>query len=332
MYNMETKAVLPADSASVATSAKAGPKDIFLHLLAIIALYVSAGSFIALLFQYINVYFPDIVADGDYWALQSAYSGIRWSIAVLVVVFPVYIWISWFLGRMYGETPDLKNIKTRKWLLYFTLFAAAVIIIGDLVTLIYNFLQGELTARFLLKILAVGVVAAAVFWHYLLELRQSRPSAKIFAYPVSAIVLIAVVAGFFVVGSPQEERARKFDERRISDLQMIQGQIINFWQAKEKLPQNLAELSDTISGFIAPQDPETGVGYAYEVADKLNFKLCADFNRPSLGEDVSRVSKPAVPYGEPYFGQENWQHQEGHVCFERKIDPELYRPLPREKR
>ena len=237
---------------------KAGPKDIFLHLLSIVALYVSAGSFIALVFQYINVYFPDIVADGGYWALQSAYSGIRWSIAVLMVVFPVYIWVSWFLGRMYERTPELKNIKTRKWLLYFTLFAAAVIIIGDLVTLIYNFLQGELTARFLLKILAVGVVAAAVFWHYLLELRLSRPSTKIFAYPVSAIVLVAIAAGFFMVGSPQEERLRKFDERRISDLQVIQGQIINFWQLKEKLPQNLAELSDTISGFRAPIDPESG--------------------------------------------------------------------------
>ncbi len=162
-------------------SAQAGPKDIFLHLLSIVALYVSAGSFIALLFQYINVYFPDIVSGGGYWEMQSAYSGIRWSIAVLVVVFPVYVWVSWFLGRMYERTPDLKNIKTRKWLLYFTLFAAAVIIIGDLVTLIYNFLQGELTARFLSKVLAVGIVAAAVFWHYLLELRPARPSAKIFA-------------------------------------------------------------------------------------------------------------------------------------------------------
>ena len=313
---MEPKAGLPA---------QAGPKDIFLHLLSIVALYVSAGSFIALVFQYVNVYFPDIVADGGYWALQSAYSGIRWSIAVLVVVFPVYVWVSWFLGRMYEKAPELKNIKTRKWLLYFTLFAAAVIIIGDLVTLIYNFLQGELTARFLLKILAVGIVAAAVFWHYLLELRPSRPSAKIFAYPASAIVLIAIVAGFFVVGSPQEERARKFDDRRVSDLQMIQGQIINFWQSKEKLPQSLPELTDNISGFQAPKDPENASDYGYEVSGKLNFKLCANFNRPSLAGQMPALAYPkdVMQYGV----QDNWFHQEGYVCFERTIDPEIYKPI-----
>ncbi|MDP3762802.1 MAG: DUF5671 domain-containing protein, partial [bacterium] len=149
---MEAKAGLPA---------QAGPKDIFLHLLSIVALYVSAGSFIALIFQYIDVYFPDPVADG-YYSLQSAYSGIRWSVAILIVVFPVYVWASWFLGKMYQILPERRELKIRKWLLYFTLFAAALIIIGDLVSLIYNFLQGELTARFLLKILAVGVLAAAV--------------------------------------------------------------------------------------------------------------------------------------------------------------------------
>src|SRR3989344_2968846 len=311
---------------------KAGPKDIFLHLLSIVALYVSAGSFIALVFQYVNVYFPDIVADGGYWALQSAYSGIRWSIAVLVVVFPVYVWISWFLGRMYWRTPELKNIKTRKWLLYFTLFAAAVIIIGDLVTLIYNFLQGELTARFLLKILAVGVVAAAVFWHYLLELRVARPSAKLFAYPVSVIVLVAIVAGFFVVGSPKEERLRKFDDRRVLDLQTIQGQIINFWQNKERLPQNLAELRDDISGFLPPNDPEPGKEYVYEKTADLSFKLCANFNRESL-ENSPKISRPATPYPvEPYFGSENWQHAAGEICFERTIDPELYKPFEKRPR
>ena len=119
---------------------KTGPKDVFLHLLSIIALYVAAGSFIALVFQYINVLFPDPLTSG-YNYLASAYSGIRWSISVLIVVFPVYLWSIWFLNKNYALSPEKRELKSRKWLIYFTLFAAALIIIGDLITLIFNFLQ-----------------------------------------------------------------------------------------------------------------------------------------------------------------------------------------------
>src|SRR3989344_2606090 len=150
---------------------KAGPKDVFLHLLSIVALYVAAGSFIALLFQYINVLIPDPLQAGYYY-LTSVYSSIRWSLAVLIVVFPVYVWSVWFLNKNYALSPEKRGLRSRKWLIYFTLFAAALIIIGDLITLIYNLLQGELSLRFFLKIIAVGLVAAVIFLYYLSELRS----------------------------------------------------------------------------------------------------------------------------------------------------------------
>ncbi|MEK7085265.1 MAG: DUF5671 domain-containing protein, partial [Patescibacteria group bacterium] len=64
------------------------------------------------------------------------------------------------------------NLRIRKWLVYFTLFAASLFIIGDLIALIYNFLQGELTVRFFLKILTVFFVAGSVFWYYFMDIRK----------------------------------------------------------------------------------------------------------------------------------------------------------------
>lgn len=323
---METKAGLPADSA------KAGPKDIFLHLLSIIALYVSAGSFVALIFNYINVWLPDAISE-NYYSLLSAYSSIRWALATIVVVFPVYVWSVRFLNKGYTEIPEKREIKTRKWLIYFTLFAAGIIIIGDLVTLIYNFLQGELTLRFVLKILTVLLAAATIFGYYLLDLRRERMthplssfSSKVFSYVVILIVLIAIIAGFFIAGSPKEERARKFDEQRVSNLQFIQGEIINYWLRKAALPQKLDELRDDIRGVSIPQDPENGTAYAYEMLGPESFKLCAVFNRPSLGKEFT-APQPARPYyyPEPAFS-ENWSHDSGSTCFDRKIDKDLYKP------
>jgi hypothetical protein len=37
--------------------------------------------------------------------------------------------------------------------------------------LVYNALGGELTARFVLKVLIVGAIAGIIFWYYLGDLR-----------------------------------------------------------------------------------------------------------------------------------------------------------------
>ena len=96
---------------------------------------------------------------------------------------------------------------------------------------------------------------------------------------------------------------------------------------KNKLPSNLSDLKNDISGFIPPIDPETELPYIYKTVKPLNFELCADFNFPSE-ENLGRTK--AVPY--PYYDgpyQQNWNHETGESCFSREIDPELYKdPRP----
>ena len=329
---------------------KTEPKDVFLHLLAIIALYASAAAFLVMLFQYINVLIPDLL-ERDYYRLQSYYSSIRWSISSLVVIFPVYVWAVYYLNKIYFLEPEKRNLRIRKWLLNFTIFAAALIIIGDLVTLIYNFLGGDLTMRFVLKIAAVFFVAASVFFYYFWELKNwstrstssgltlskieeskiSDAARKIFIYSIIVIVTVAIAAGFFIVGSPQQERLRRFDDQRVSDLQIIQGQIIYYWQNKEKLPQILNDLKDPISGFNPGKDPQTGANYIYNVMGDLKFALCANFNQPSFQSGKPSIELPTYPPQYYPSGDSNWTHDAGYVCFERTIDPELYRPIQKAK-
>lgn len=158
---------------------------------------------------------------------------------------------------------------------------------------------------------------------------------KYFIYIVIAVVAASIVAGFFIVGSPKEERARRFDEQRIQSLQFIQSQIGEFYRAKERLPQNLAELNDEFRGVIVPQDPETGEEFGYETRGPLIFALCADFNRPSLEQSAKMPKPPALAARGPYvqetvvprspFGQEIWEHAEGRACFERTIDKDFFK-------
>lgn len=302
------------------------PKDVFLHLLSIISLYISAGSLIALLFQYINALFPDALSPYTYYSIAGP---VRWSMASLIIVFPFFISVSWFLHKDLRKNPEKRELKIRKWLINFTLFIAAMILITDLVTLVYNFLGGDLTARFLLKVAVFFVVIGSVFAYYFSDLRKQfkDKELKIWFFLTVSVVLASIIAGFFTAGSPLTARLYKFDEQRVNDLQMIQNEVVNYWINKNVLPKSLIDLKNDITGFVPPTDPETGQIYGYTAIDKMTFKLCADFNLVSAGNSLIETPMPARAY--PY--QQNWDHGQGKVCFSRTIDPAFYKNIREQK-
>lgn len=153
---------------------KISAKDFFLQLGAMVTLYASAISFTMLVFEYINVLLPDPLGIGGHYYTQGSFQTIRWAISVLIVVFPLYLWLSWFLEKYYKKNPEARRIWIRRWLIYLTLFVAAGIIIGNFVTLIYNALGGELTLRFILKVITLFFVTGSVFGYYLWNIRKNN--------------------------------------------------------------------------------------------------------------------------------------------------------------
>lgn len=323
MENENKKTYLPAGRNT--------PRDVFLHLLAVVTLYWSAVSFVTLLWQYINKFFPDVL---DYFP-AGFNEPMRMSIASLLIVFPVFLAVSWYLNKIYSKEEIVRESKIRKWLIYLTLFIASLVIIGDLVTVINTFLNGEIKARFILKALSIIFVAGIIFWYYLDDVRKEKPTelAKPFAWGSGILILITVVCSFFVIGSPMDARLTKFDQQKISDLQNIQYQIVNYYQSKEKLPANLQDLEDPISGHSMPIDPqnsEEGFVYEYNIieAENLSFELCASFNKE--GKDPNGQARP-ISIPPKNVGLENWQHPVGRHCFERTIDRDLYPPFNKTK-
>jgi len=307
---------------------------VFFYLLMIIMLYASVIAFISLLWQYINVQFPD--------PLEFYYSGavsiMRNAISALVVVWPVFIFMSWMINKDLRADKLKQNTWVRRWLLYLTLFVAAITIIIDLVTLTNSFLSGELTTRFLLKVLVILVVAVVIFWFYMWELRRDASKVsnrhKFAAITTSVIIVGWIIAGFFIVGTPAEQRQIRFDEQRVNNLQSIQYQVVDYWNQKGVIPSDLDDLSSSIGGFVAPTDPLTGEVYEYQVNGPLEFTLCATFAKDSKDSDFAR-REPRItfdPFGAPTKGFNSWEHGAGRVCFDRTIDPELNKrngaPIP----
>ncbi len=303
------------------TIVKSTPRDVFLHLLNIFTFYLSVVSFITLCIQYISALFPDPL---NFYYTSMANS-VRLSTSMLVIAIPVYILTSWLIGKDLASNQERRELKFRKWLIYFTLFISAVTIIVDLIMFVFSFLSGELTIQFFFKVLVVLLVAGAVFGYYIWDLRRKKMKSKtpkILAWILSFVVLVSIIAGFFIIGTPAEQRQRRFDEQRVTNLQTLQDRIINYWVQKEALPQNLNELEDSISGFVVPVDPESDLSYEYTVIDTLSFKLCATFKTST--EDFGSISQDSK-YFYPYdSSQQNWEHEAERTCFTRTIDPELY--------
>ena len=152
-----------------ASSVSAG--DAFMYLVMFATLIVSAYSLGNLLFELINRAFPDPAVQTF---PRSTLQAIRWSLSSLIVAFPVFLYVAWLIDRSVRREPTKRASRVRRQLTYLTLFIAACVLIGDVISVVYNLLGGELTARFILKVLAVGLIAGTVFGYYLWDLRANE--------------------------------------------------------------------------------------------------------------------------------------------------------------
>jgi hypothetical protein len=305
---------------------KVTPKDFFLWAGAMVTLYASIVALVSLLFDYINYAFPDPL---EYLPTDPYSGGVAYEMASLIVLFPLFILLMWLIRRDIAKDVTRGKVWVRRWALVLTLFIAVAAVACDLITLIMYFLQGDLTTRFLLKVAVVLLVAAAGFMHFLADmwgywdLYPTR--ARSVGYASAVLVVCAIISRFIIFGTPAQSRLYRFDEQKVSDLQGIQSQLVTYWQSKQKLPTSLADLSDPISGYVVPSDPQDKSSYLYKVTGVRSFELCATFNAAAR---EAGLQYQTVPVGLGGRGiSDNWYHGAGKACFERTIDPQLYPPI-----
>ena len=306
--------------------AKTTPKDFFLWAGAMVTFYWSVIAFIFLVFNYIDFVFPNAVATYGY--VNPYESGMPSQMAALIVVLPLCIGLMHVIRRNEEKDASRAHIWVRRWALLLTLFVSGAAIASDLVTVLTNFLSGEeLTIGFLLKVLLILLVALAVFMHYIAELNGywARYPKRKLAIGIAVLVLAfsSVLAGFVIVGTPQEARRERFDTQKIYDLQNIEQKVTYYWQMKRMLPASLSVLQDAVTlGEMVPFDPQTGSSYDYVVKGPLSFALCASFNAESrVPREIAAVPVQRGPTAN------SWAHGAGKVCFDRTIDPSYY-PKP----
>ncbi|MDE2213186.1 MAG: hypothetical protein KGJ34_01485 [Patescibacteria group bacterium] len=302
------------------------PKDFFLWAGAMLSLYISVFSFISLLFDYIDYAFPDALSY-----IPAPYSGaIPFELSSLVILFPLFLVLTHLIRKDTAKNPQKRDLWVRRWALVFTVFIAGATVVIDLITLLTNFLSGNFTIFFLLKVLVILLIAGAGLLHFLADIwgywDKEKNKSRLVGWGAGIVVICTVIAGFLIMGAPWNVRLYRFDEQKVNDLQNIQYQIVSYWQQEQKLPASLSDLKDSLSGYSVPLDSQTNEAYEYSVTGRLSFELCANFNAQTQAYDESELFSP-TPVGVLGSGADSWYHGSGKVCFDRTIDPSKYPPI-----
>lgn len=351
---------LPNNS-SLQSDMKTKAIDIFIYLGIGISLVTSVTNLLQILFAAVDRRFVDIVSGTSY--VDMTQSDVRFAIASLVVMFPIYLGLSWYVSKDIKKFLYKQDIPVRKIMVYCTLFVAVLTLIGTLVSVIYTYLGGELSVRFGLKAVSVFAVAFALFGYYFYSLKRdySKDTAvpAIITLIVSVVVIAAVVWSVSIIGSPSVMRAKKIDSTRLSDISRIQQEVFNRVQMTDKLPSTLSELDNAFQGYKVSVDPVTKVAYGYKIIQqpivKMNyttnkkeltapaiFELCATFETSrevdSRGQMVPSspiaIDKDGMVLGDSFYSASNyyyegdqspfWNHGTGDVCFKRIISSDMY--------
>lgn len=125
-----------------------------------------------------------------------------------------------------------------------------------------------------------------------------------------ATVVVAIVAGLVLAGSPADARKYRLDERRLQDLQQISSAVDAYRIRHSRIPPTLDSLAaDLAVDPKARTDPETAQAYGYRQIDATRYELCAIFALPSDPELDRRTYGP---------NELSWTHPAGRHCFPRE--------------
>jgi len=284
--------------------------EAFLYLVLFTALGLSAFSVVELYFALIEYWFHDPASAARFDGGASV-SGIRWSVANAAIAFPVFLVASWLIARSLRRDPTARGSAVRRWLTYLAMFLAVLVIVGDAVALVAYVLSGGTTARFLLKVLVVALVACLILGFYLWDMRETdrvrRPAAMRFLVVSVLVWLVAVGSGLWLMGSPSEQAARRIDERRVEDLRWLARGVDRYYAQNDALPRNIGAMSSALETTFPERDPVTYEPYRYTAGAGKTFELCADFTHPA-GDDMAPDSV--------------WTHGAGTQCFALTADDE----------
>lgn len=291
-----------------------GPKALFWYLTLFFSLSITAFAIGGLWFQFINKFLPKAINNSYSMSFDRiSQTAVKMEIASLIIAVPVFFLLSFFIRKALAAGYLAVESKIRLWISYIILFFVVAIAVGDLIAILFSFLDGDFTNRFLLKAFAILFIVAWIFSYYFLELKShvalvGSNLPKIIGILSLVIIVISIIGSFFIIDSPMQTRKKAFDQKRVNNISSIKSSVQSYYTQKGSLPASLADLQANY-GYGQINDPETGLPLEYKIINATSYKLCADF-------DTNSEDQVNNGYSYDYYGNNSLNHPSGHYCFD----------------
>lgn len=290
----------------------------FLYLTAFMSLGFLASGIGSILFQIINATIPNPFEPSSIYTEMSIQGVIKYGIASVLIAGPLYFALAHFINSLLRRGAIPTDSSVRKWLTYIVLFITATVILGDLVTFVWNALDGDLPLRFMLKVLSIFAISGSIFGFSFWDMRRNvadKNTSAPFGRGAIGATLIVLISGFFFIQSPAESRDRKIDTQTESNLSQTESAISDYYYKNQMLPKSLDDIVITSGRITYPYFDAIPKNISYQPTSNTTFTLCGDFLRESLSISQEETSA---------FRDitDSWNHAAGHVCFDREISLE----------
>jgi hypothetical protein len=296
-------------------------RNFALQLGSLITLYTSISAVLMIAFGAINMLFPDAAEYS--WLYSSSQDGMRFGIALLIVFFPAFLILTQKVNSIRRIESGTYLLLT-KWLVYLSILIGGIVLLGDIVSVVLNYLNGEITARFFLKAAVLAIVLSFSLYYYLKDAQgywvAHKKQSQLCGLGAIVIVVATLVFGFMYTDSPAKTREMKIDNKQISDFNDAQWRIEDHYRINKALPKTADELFVGVMTFTAPEDREP---YEYKIIDEDTYELCATFAHPSIPSEMEVAYLSPEEMKNTY---NNWDHKAGRTCFQRSIVKDT--PIP----
>lgn len=322
---------------------------LFLYLVSFLSLGFLVAGILISIHQAINKFIPDSLNDNSYFDNDA----IKFGLSALIVTIPLYYGILFLLNKKLERKEIPAESLVRKTITYLALVAFSGMAIGSLVTIMYNYFDGELTTRFVLKALSFFLVSLFFFGFYFWEIRRNKFVKNVFmTFFLSslAISIFAMILGFFVIDSPKVAREKRIDNELIGDMREA-GRKINMKfkgendsgnneisrQAKrDEMAMELAKQGKSLEEIEAFLDKLYGARkkgelpteggmkgqidskITYKPGEKGKYELCGTFKGTENGKGDDSWRSNSV----------QWAHSSGYYCFKFDAETSDYNATP----
>lgn len=129
---------------------------------------------------------------------------------------------------------------------------------------------------------------------------------RLFAGVATVAVVIGLIAGFWLLGSPNRQRQIRADQQRLEDIREIARRLHE--QAKPSQNQGKpVNLPASLPPNNRKTDPISGKTYEYRRIDSTHYQLCAEFATNSAKDRLG---------DSPSADRDFWKHPSGRHCFQ----------------